>query len=423
MQITGALRFLVEHDGTVRELTDGEIGPLLEDPDRSLREAAGAARATAYAPHHDVLTFVFNTLFEDHRSEMEARGYDDVTEFTVLHDDLTPGVLRALLDAVSGRRDLSHRYQALRARVLGLADYSSHDRAVPLFGAESAIPWAEARARVEDAFDAFSPKLGDIAREFFNDDRIDAFPRRGKKGGAFCSPGMPPDPPVVSLNFGGTISDVFTLAHELGHGMHFALSAGQSPLNFHTGMPLAETASVFAELLLLRRLLESADADPDARRRLLDRQVHGAMNTAWTQIAFVSWEIKAHARRAEGVATGDEYAALWIDEMHALWGEAVRTTEADRWAWMRIPHFVFARFYCYAYAFGKLLTLSLYGVWQERGDAFVDDYLALLAAGGSSSPRELVAKLGLDLSDPGFWHRGISVVEAHLDELEALASP
>jgi oligoendopeptidase F len=419
-QITAGLRFRVDHGGEVRELTAGEMRPLFESPDRSLRLAASKARTEGFAPHHDVLTFIFNTLLEDHRSEMQTRGYADVTDFTVLHDDLSPAVMTALMDAVSARADLSHRYQALRKRVLDLDDYAAYDRSAPLFGAEPEIPWDEAKAMVLDAFDEFSPRVGAVARAFFDDDRIDVFPRPGKQPGAFCAPGVPPDLPYILLNFTGTPSDVVTLAHELGHGMHGVLSLGQSALNYSTGLPLAETASVFAELLLHRRLLQRAGSDRDARRRLLDRQVSAAMGTAWTQVAFVRWEQRAHARRAEGVATTDEFSDLWMSEMRALWGDAMQLSESVRSYWMQIPHFVFARFYCYSYAFGKLLTLSLYGVWQERGDAFVDQYVALLEAGGSRSPAELVAELGLDLSDPGFWLRGIAVVEGLLTELEAL---
>ena len=224
------------------------------------------------------------------------------------------------------------------------------------------------------------------------------------------------------MNYSGTARDVFTLAHELGHAIHFALASKQSALNCFTGMPLAETASVFAELLLQRRLLDLAEGDRAAKRRLLDRQVMDAMGTAWNQIAFVRWERRAHARRAEGVASPAEFADLWAEEMSALRGPAVVATEGDRWNWIRIPHFIFARFYCYSYAFGKLLTLSLYDVWQERGDAFVEQYIALLEAGGSRSPSELVAALGLDLGDPRFWLRGVAVVEQQLTELEALAS-
>ncbi len=423
LQITGGLRFPVDHGGEVRELTSGEVHALLESPDRSLREAASKARADGYAPHADVLTFVFNTLFEDHRSEMETRGYDRVTDFTVLHDDLTPAVVDAVIDSVTRRADLSHRYQALRARVSGLDDYASFDRALPLFGDPSDIPWEEARDTVLGAFEGFSPRFAEVARAYFTERRIDAFPRPGKSPGAFCSPGMPPDPPYILTNFTGTTSDMFTLAHELGHGVHFALSLEQAPVNYWTGMPVAETASIFAELLLHERLMEAADDDPEARVRLLDMQVDSAMRSAWTQITFVQWEIRAHLRRAEGVATRDELSDLWTERMRALWGDAVRMTDADREAWMRIPHFVFARFYCWSYAFGKLLTLALYGVWQERGDAFVDDYLALLRAGGSRSPAALVAGLGLDLADPDFWARGVAVVEAQLDELEAAVGP
>ncbi len=420
LQIAGGLKFPVDHGGEVKELTAGEVQALFESPDRSLRKAASEARAAAYAPHRDVLTFIVNTLFEDHRSEMATRGYERVTDFTVLHDDLTVEIVDAVLDSVTSRADLAHRYNALRARVSGLDDYASYDRSVPLFGDAPDIPWEDAQALVLGSFEDFSPVVAAAARAFFTEQRIDAFPRPGKNSGGFCSPGMPPDPPFILMNYTGKLADVFTLAHELGHGVHFSLSLEQAPVNYWTGMPVAETASIFAELLLHERLMKASADDPEARIRLLDHQVRSAMRSAWTQIAFVRWEIAAHERRARGAATTEELSALWVEQMRALWGDAVAVTDADRDAWMRIPHFVFARFYCWSYAFGKLLTLALYGVWAERGDSFVDDYVALLAAGGSRSPADLVAGLGLDLADPEFWARGVAVVEAQLAELEAL---
>jgi oligoendopeptidase F len=421
-QITGGLRYSVDHGGEVTQYSPGEIFALMESPDRSLRQAASQARSAGFAPHEEVLTFIFNTLFEDHRSEMSTRGYERVTDFTVLHDDLSPGVMDAVIDSVTSRPDLSHRYEALRARLLGLDDYSSYDRAVPLFGETEALDWDEAKAMVLGAFETFSPALADVARGFFDDRRIDAFPRPGKAAGGFCSPGMPPDPPYVLMNFNGTLGDVFTLAHELGHAVHFSLALEQPPVNYFTGMPLAETASIFAELLLHEDLMSRTAEDPAARVRLLHEQVQSAMHSAWTQVTFVQWERAAHLRRAEGTATAGEYSDMWIEQMQSLLGPGVQLTDADRGAWMRIPHFIFARFYCYSYAFGKLLTMALYGVWKERGDAFVTDYMTLLAAGGSESPATLLARLGLDLGDPAFWARGVAVVEAQLTELEALTS-
>ncbi|MEE2829565.1 MAG: M3 family metallopeptidase, partial [Myxococcota bacterium] len=241
-----------------------------------------------------------------------------------------------------------------------------------------------------------------------------------KRGGAFCSPGTPPDHPWVMVNFAGRTENVFTLAHELGHGLHFQLALEQSPLNYHCGLPLAETASVFAELWLHELLMEQASTDQE-RVRLLTRQVQSAFGTAFHQVAYVNWELRAHRARAEGVVSPEQLCSMWAEEMQRCWGPEVAMSEGDRWRWITIPHFIFARFYCYSYAFGKLLTLSLHRLWRDRGEDFVQDYIALLSAGGAKAPVDLFAAIGLDLSDPAFWQGGLDVVAGYMDELDELA--
>ncbi len=418
-QLTSGLRFEVEVDGEARSLTRGEVDSLLVRPDRDLRERAAVAFAEGFAPQREVLTFVFNTLFEDHRLEIGARGYDDVVQYSVLSDELDRGVVDCLLETATAGFDLVHRYHALRARVLGLPDYAAHDLRVPAFGPEPDVPFGEAGRLVLDAYERFSPRAARIARRFFDEGWLDVFPRPGKSSGAFCSYGYPPAHPWVMLNHTDVLGDVFTLAHELGHGLHGMLALEQTPLNFHGGRAMSETASIFAELWLHELLMEEAD---DALRiQLLDRQVRDTVGTVFNQVAYVNWERRAHAARAEGQVPGDRFSALWSEEMRRLMGDAVRLEERDGWRWISIPHFVIARFYCYSYAFGKLLTLGLHALWKRRGAAFVEDYLAMLAAGGSRSPADLVTGLGLDLADPGFWQGGVDVVRGYLDQLEQLA--
>jgi len=374
-----------------------------------------------YSPHAPVLTFVFNTLFEDHRSEMAERGYDDAMAYTVLKDDLDASVVETLLDVTSTSMPLVHRYHALRKRTLELADYGTHDLRAPAFGAEPLFEWDEAKELVVRAFTAFSPEAGAVATRFLQQGWVDVFPRKGKTGGAFCSPGYPPEHPWVMVNFTGKLDDVFTLAHELGHALHFSLSLEQGALNYWTGLPLAETASVFAELWLHEHLMATRD-DADLRRKLLDRQIQAAVGTAFRQVAYIHWERRAHAARAEGMVSAEEFGRLWAEEQRRLLGEAVVLQERDHTRWMRIPHFVFARFYCYSYAFGKLLTLGLADLWREEGSSFVESYMALLRAGGSETPAELVAGLGIDLGDRSFWERGCAMVEHYLDQLEELVA-
>jgi len=420
MQITSGIRYSMEVDGEVKEMTRAEASAFLSKPDRALREAARDALHGGFKPHRDVLTFVFNTLFEDHRLDMDERGYADVMGFSVKEDELTTEIVENLLDSTSAAYPTVHRYHQLRKRVLGLDDYAYYDLRAPAFGDEPEIPWDDAVQLVRDAFAAFSPRTGEWLDSFLARRRVDVFPRPGKSSGAFCSPGYPPTEPWVLMNYNGTLDDVFTLAHELGHALHFTEALQQTPLNYWTGRCVAETASVFAELWLHEHLMNTW-TDPTRRRQLLDRQIQGAVGTAFHQVSYVNWERKAHAARAEGVVTADSFAAQWRTEMEALLGPAVALDEPDAWRWISIPHFVFARFYCYSYAFGKLLTLALASCWRERGDAFVDDYLNLLGSGGSRSPIDLVQGVGLDLSDPGFWTRGLDEVARYLDQLEELA--
>jgi len=419
-QLTGSLEFEVEVDGEMKTMTSSEVRTLSTDPDRDLRERALEATVAGYAPHVPVLTHVFNTLFEEHRSEMAERGYDDVMDYTVLKDDLSPDIVEALLQVTTEHMPLVHRYHALRKRVLGLEDYGTQDLRGPVFGDEPEVSWERASELVVQAFTAFSPEAGEIATRFLSQGWVDVFPRKGKTGGAFCSPGYPPEHPWVMVNFTGKTDNVFTLAHELGHALHFTLALEQSPLNYWTGLPLAETASVFAELWLHEHLMANTQ-DDSLHRKLLNRQIQDAVGTAFNQIAYIHWERRAHAARAESMASSSDFGRLWSEEQARLLGSAVVLKERDQHRWMRIPHFVFARFYCYSYAFGKLLTLGLADLWREQGDAFVSDYMALLRAGGSMTPGELVGALGIELSDRAFWDRGCSVVERYLDQLEELA--
>jgi len=419
-QLTSGLLFKMVVDGEEKMLTRGELSTYGTHPDRSLRAQARDSVFAGFEPHQEVLTFLFNTLFDDHRAEMSERGYDDVMAYTVLKDDLSAPVVKALLETATDNMDLVHRYHDLRKRLLGLDDYGDHDVRAPLFGEEPSFTWEEAKDLVVRAFDAFDPQAGAIARRFLDERWVHVFPSKGKSTGAFCSPGYPPDHPWVMLNYSGKLHDVITLAHEFGHALHFYLGMEQSPLNYWTGLPLAETASVFAELWLHDHLVSTC-TDARVHRQLLDHQVQSAMTTGFHQVGYVNWELRAHRARAEGVLSRHRFGDLWEEEQGRVWGSAVTLADCQRDRWMQIPHFVFARFYCYSYAFGKFLTLGLHSLWRERGSDFVADYLRLLRAGGSRAPADLLAPLGLDLAAPDFWQKGCDVVRLHLEELEAVA--
>jgi len=416
-QLTSGLLFKMVENGEEKSLTRGEMSVYGTHPDRALRAQARRSIYEGFAPQQEVITFIFNTLFEDHRGDMRERGYQDVMDYTVLKDDLSSGVVTALLDTAIANMDIVHRYQHLRARLLAVDAYAGHDLRAPLFGEEPSYTWEQACELVVQAFTAFDPKAGAVARRFLDERWVHVFPAPGKRAGAFCSPGYPPEHPWVMLNYAGKLDDVVTLAHEFGHALHFYLSLEQSPLNYWTGLPLAETASVFAELWLHEHLLADC-SDQRMRCQLLDNQVQSAVMTGFHQISYVNWELRAHRARAEGVLSSERLGGLWDEEQQRMWGDGVTLEQFERDRWMQIPHFVFARFYCYSYAFGKFLTLGLHARWKELGPEFVGEYLQLLRRGGSRSPVELLRPLGLDLADPGFWQQGCDVVRAQLDDLE-----
>jgi len=418
-EVSARIRIPLEVEGRVKEVNVAQARALRSSPDRVLRRRATDALMRAFEDQSHVLTFCFNTLFQDHALEVKKRGFSDVAHPTFLEDELPPEVVEALMSATERRYALAQRYLRLKAKVLGLSDFSSHDLLAPLGKVEKKVPFAEGRALVLDSFGAFEPRFAQIAGEFFEKRWIDALPRPGKRDGAFCSGMLPALHPYVLLNYNDRLEDVSTLAHELGHGIHFYLSRRNGPLNFWATTPMAETASVFAELVLMRRLFD-AEQDREVRRSMLALRIEDILATVFSQVSYTRWEQKAHARRAQGVAPAEEYSTLWMDERRRLYGDAVRFLPQDRWGWISIPHFIHHRFYCYSYAFGQLLVLALYRKYQDEGPAFVPRYVELLSSGCSATPQKLLSAIGVDVADPAFWDRGFVTLEALLDDFEKL---
>ncbi|HEX4621785.1 MAG TPA: M3 family metallopeptidase, partial [Myxococcaceae bacterium] len=386
---------------------------------REVRRRATDGLMSAFEAHSHVLNFCFNTLFQDHRLEVETRGFSNVTAPTYLEDELAEPVVEALMQATERHFPLVQRYMRLKAKALALSDFSSHDVLAPLEAVERKVPFEEGRRLVLDAFGAFEPRFASIAQEFFEKRWIDVLPRPGKRDGAFCSGMLPSLHPYVFLNYNERLEDVSTIAHELGHGIHFYLSRKQTPLNFWASTPLAETASVFGELVLMRRLLDR-EKDPAVRRSLLALRIEDIISTVFNQVAYTRWEQKAHARRAEGVVPAEDFAKLWVDERRRLYGDAVQTFPRDRWGWISIGHFVHYRFYCYSYAFGQLLVLALYRKYEQEGERFIPRYVELLSSGCMQAPADLLSRLGIDVAAPGFWEQGFQTVSALIDEMEKL---
>lgn len=416
-EVSSRIRITIEINGEKKELNVAEARALRSSPDRELRARVTDGLMKAFEEQSHVLNFCFNTLFQDHKLETELRGYKKVTDPTYLDDELSEDVVESLMRATEAHYPLAQRYMKLKAKALGLKDFASHDVLAPLEHSEKKVSFEEGRKMVLDAFGAFEPRFKDIAGEFFDKRWIDVMPRPGKRDGAFCSGNVPSAHPYVLLNYQGRLEDVSTVAHELGHGIHFYLSRKQSPLNFWPTTPLAETASVFGELLLMKRLMEQ-EKDPAARKNLLAIRIEDIISTVFNQVAYTRWEQKAHARRAEGVAPAEEYNKLWMEERQKLYGDAVQMFPRDRWGWISIGHFVHYRFYCYSYAFGQLLVLALFAKYEEEGEAFIPKYVELLSSGSSDTPQALLKKMGVDVADPDFWARGFKTLETLLDEFE-----
>ncbi len=392
----------------------------LSDRDRAVREAAARGVSAAFGEKARLFTLITNTLAKDKEIIDGWRHYPRPGSSRNRANMVEDEVVDALVDAVvASFPALSHRYYAMKAKWLGLPKLQHWDRNAPLPAEDdSDIPWDAARERVLAAYSGFSPELGRIGKEFFDRPWIDAALRPGKASGAFAHPTVPSAHPYLLLNYHGKSRDVMTLAHELGHGVHQVLAARQGYLMSGTPLTLAETASVFGEMLTFRAVLD-AETDPKRRRALLAGKVEDMLNTVVRQIAFYRFETLLHDARRKGELSREEIGALWMQVQVESLGPAFEFTPDYEIYWSYIPHFIHTPFYVYAYAFGDCLVNALYGVFQEGSvPHFQEKYLELLKAGGTLRHKELLAPFGLDASDPAFWHKGLNVIAGFIDELE-----
>lgn len=394
---------------------------LLSGPDRDERRGAAEAVTAALEPGLRTRAFIFNTLLHDKAVDDRLRSYPGWLTARNLANEASDESVQALVTAVRNRYDVPQRWYRLKARLLGVEKLADYDRAATVSDVDERFTWREARELVLDAYGAFTPELGNLARRFFDERWIDAPVRPGKRGGAFCSYTVPSAHPYVMLNYTARRRDVLTLAHELGHGVHAALAAPQGVFHQSTPLTLAETASVFGETLVFGRLLDAA-ATPASRLSLLSESIEGAIATVFRQTAMHAFEQEIHtARREQGELGVDRFGELWAKTQEELFGDAVEVTEGYRTWWSYIPHFVNTPGYVYAYAYGQLLALSVYRRYEQDGASFVPDYLRMLSAGGSMAPEALGELVGLDLTDPGFWDAGLALVEEQLVAAEQAA--
>ena len=417
-ELSGSLRFPLTIDGEEQILTDGEVMALLRQTDSSLRERALTTFLETYAQHALVLTAVFNNLLLDHKIECEQRHYDDVVTPTHLSNEIAPHTVEAMMQAVERHYSLAQEYFQLKAELLGLERLKNTDLYAPIETAPEEISFAEAQDLILTAFGKFNPQFAALAGEFFHKRWIDAEVRAGKRGGAFCAALSPQHHPYVLCSYNGTGRDVSTVAHELGHGIHYMLARRQKLLHYDAPLVLAETASVFAEIVLTRHLLDKAD-NPDTRRALLCEVLEEMYGTVFRQTALTRFEMAAHAKRHDGQLSTDDICDLWLAEQAKLFGDSVEVLPVYRWGWSYIPHFIHSRFYCYSYPFGELLTLALFQRYLDQGEEFVPGYVQLLESGGSQRPEHALAQIGIDINQPEFWDRGFGVIEGFLSDLRA----
>ncbi len=394
---------------------------LLTEQDRSKREAATRELARVFGENVKLFSRVHNTLAKEKAIEDQWRKMPTPQTARHLSNHVEPEVVEALRNAVvAAYPKLSHRYYALKAKWLGLDTMEVWDRNAPLPMEDTkTVDWAQAESTVLDAYAAFDPRMAEIAKPFFTDGWIDAGVKPGKAPGAFAHPTVTTVHPYVMLNYLGKPRDVMTLAHELGHGVHQVLAADQGELLSSTPLTLAETASVFGEMLTFRKLLEGAQTQEE-RKLLLAGKVEDMINTVVRQIAFYDFECKLHAARAEGELTPDDINALWMSVQAESLGPVFNFVEGYETFWAYVPHFVHSPFYVYAYAFGDGLVNALYAVYEEGDAGFQEKYFDMLKAGGSKHHKELLAPFGLDASDPTFWDKGLSMISGMIDELEAM---
>ncbi|MGE0822792.1 MAG: M3 family oligoendopeptidase [Candidatus Binatia bacterium] len=417
-ELTGSLRFKVAIDGEEQELTDGEVMALLRHTDRDLRERAFTSFLDTHANHSLVITSVFNNIFLDHKVDCEMRQYKDVVIPTHLANEIAPETVEAMMQAVERHYPLVQEYFRLKARLLGLDILKNIDLYAPIAAAEEKLTFAQAQSLILTAFGRFSEHFAALAAEFFNQRWIDAEVRAGKRGGAFCAAFTPRHHPYVLCSYNGTSRDVSTIAHELGHGIHYSLSRKQRLVNYDAPLVLAETASVFAEITLTRHLLEETKSK-EVKRAILCDLFEEMYGTVFRQTALTRFEMAGHAQRRNGQLTADDLSELWLQEQRKVFADSIEFIPAYRWGWTYISHFIHSRFYCYSYSFGELLTLALFQRYLDEGEAFVPSYMQLLESGGSQRPEHALARLGIDINQPEFWDRGFRVIEGFLTDLRA----
>ncbi len=415
-EVLNNVRFKVRMDGKLKTLTETEALSLLYDPRREIRKSAAKAITKGLKDNAHVLTFIFNTLVQDHSVNDRLRSFEHPMASRNLDNEIDMETVGGLMKACEDYNHLVARYYKIKKALLGVPKFYDYDRYAPIYSDTTVIHYDKAKEIILDSFGDFSGEMAGIAGLFFEKNWIDAELRTGKRGGAFSHSTVPSVHPYVFTNYTGKMRDVMTLAHELGHGIHQYLSRENGYFQSNTPLTTAETASVFGEILVFHSLKESA---PDTRTKLalLCSKLEDIFATVFRQVVLTRFEEKLHsARRSEGELGHDRINELWAEANSPMFGDTVQMTKDYRWWWMYIPHFIHSPFYCYAYSFGELLVLALYNMYLKDADDFVPKYLTLLSRGGSDSPEKLLSTVGVDIGDPGFWTGGLEVIKDMVEE-------
>jgi oligoendopeptidase F len=419
-EYTSSFTWQLEVDGEIKILTGEEVRNLLRRPDPDLRERAKQAYDGRYGENDIIFTNVFNALVKDHALEMEMRGYSSPIAPAHLRNRIAPEIVETMMEVTTAHNHLAQEYYMLKAKLLNMPKVRGCDLIAPVTEKREAIPFDEGKRLVLEAFENFSPDFRQLAQKMFDNHWIDAEVRKNKRGGAYCHGTIPQHHPYILMSYNDDIDNIYTLAHELGHALHdFFSGRKQTLFNYHPPLVAAETASVFAEMLLTRKLLQEVK-DRELRIAIITGKLEDLFVTIHTQNYYTRFELDAHLHGAKERLSATQLCQLWTERRREMYGDAVDFLPEQQWYWAAIPHFIHTRFYCYAYTFGALLVLALFDRYEQEGKSFIPRYLKLLETGGSDAPENMIKPMGFDIRRPEFWESGFRLMQSLLEELKTL---
>jgi oligoendopeptidase F len=420
-EYTADFTWQLEVDGELQTLTGEEVRNLLRRPEADLRERAKRAYDGRYGEDAIIFTSVFNAMLKDHSLEMEMRGYKSPMAPAHLRNRIAPEIVETMMEATTAHNHLAQEYYALKARLLKMPKTRGCDLIAPVTEKREVIPFDEGKRLILQAFENFSTEFSQLAQQMFERRWIDAEVRKNKRGGAYCHGTLPQHHPYILMSYNDDLDNVYTLAHELGHALHDFYAGGKQTLfNFHPPLVAAETASVFAEMLLTRKLLQEVK-DRDLRLAILTGKLEDFFATIHTQNYYTRFELDAHLQGAQHRLAAAQLCEMWTKRRGEMYGNAVDFLPEQQWYWAAIPHFIHTRFYCYAYTFGALLVLALFDRYEQEGKSFIPRYVQMLETGGADSPENMTKRMNLDIRRAEFWESGFRVMQSYLDDLKRLA--